>query len=54
MKNMVLKYGGIIMFYLTIVGGVFLVNYRFSKVNHKVYSDVTYLENKWFFIIIII
>ena len=54
MKKMVLKYGGIVMFYLVIVGGVFLVNYRFSKVNHKVYSKVAYLENKWFFIFFII
>ncbi len=46
MKKMVLKYGGLIMFYLVIVGGVFLVNYRFSKLNQKVYGSITYSENK--------
>ena len=46
MKNMVLKYGGIIMFYFVIVGGVFFVNYRFSKVNHKMSNNITYRENK--------
>ena len=34
------------MFYLSIVGGVFLANYRFSRVNHKVYNQIAYLENK--------
>ena len=46
MKNMILKYGGIIMFYLVIVGGVFLVNYRFSKVNDHSLKQIAYLENK--------
>ncbi len=34
------------MFYAVIVGGVFLINYRFSKVNYKVYNGITYSENK--------
>ncbi len=46
MKKIIVKYGGLLMFYLVIVGGVFLVNYRFSKVNHKVYNGIAYLENK--------
>ena len=46
MKKMFLRYGGVIMFYLVIIGGVLLVNYRFSKVNHKVYNGITSLENK--------
>ena len=54
MKKIVLKYGGVIMFYLVIIGGVFLINHRFSKVNQKVYNGIAYLENKWFFLMVII
>ena len=46
MKKVILKYGGIVTFYLVIIGGVFVVNYRFSKVNHKIYNSVTYFQNK--------
>lgn len=34
MKKIIKKYFGIIAFYLVIVGGVMLVNYRFSKLNN--------------------
>ena len=44
MKKMVLKYGGIVMFYLVIIGGVFLVNYRFSKVNQTLSNQIAYVE----------
>ena len=46
MKKMILKYGGLVMFYLVIVGGVLLINYRFSKVNNEVCNEIAYLENK--------
>ena len=46
MKKLMLKYGGVVAFYLVIICGVFLVNYRFTKVHNKVYNKITYFENK--------
>ena len=46
MKEMFFKYSGLIMFYAVIVGGVFLINYRFSKINNDEYQQIAYLENK--------
>ena len=46
MKKICLRYGGLVLFYLVIIGGVFLINCRFSKVNNETYNEIAYLENK--------
>ncbi len=50
MEQLLKRYGGILMFYLVIVGGVLLINLRFSKTNLNFSEKTTYIENKWFFL----
>ncbi|MBQ4583617.1 MAG: hypothetical protein IJA94_01840 [Bacilli bacterium] len=46
MKKVIRKYFGVIAFYLVIVGGVMLVNYRFSKLNNPMPQEQLAIVSK--------
>lgn len=47
MKNLIKKYGGVILFYITIVGMVMAVSYRFEELNNinTNSEDLAYVVN---------